>query len=112
LKHTYDGIESLLTEVATALNQELPKWAHGRFQNCVFFPQLGFLTVVEMSGVSRTDILQNDGLQDKNWEERFRDNDRVYYKNRHMKQLDERFGDVYGMIVGMLFLPFLSGRAR
>jgi DNA mismatch repair protein MSH5 len=100
LKHNYDGMGSFLTEVSSRLLRELPSRALGHVRNCIFLPQLGFLTVVEMdrkTGASRYD---GQGLPDDSWDMSFSANDAVYFKNRRMRELDAHFGDVHGMIVG------------
>lgn len=46
IKQTYDGMESMLSEARTQLSNNLPEWARQYISNCIFFPQLGFLTVI------------------------------------------------------------------
>ena len=48
MKRTYDGMDTLLTQVATALSNDVPEWAAQYIENCIVFSQLGFLTVVPL----------------------------------------------------------------
>ena len=100
LKHDYDGMGSFLTEVSSKLLGELPGWARRHVRSCIFLPQLGFLTVVEMDSESGTGRYGGQGLQGDTWEKAFSADRVVYYKNRRMRELDAHFGDVYGIIVG------------
>ncbi|SPN97820.1 related to MSH5 - meiosis-specific protein [Cephalotrichum gorgonifer] len=100
LKHDYDGMGSFLTEVSSKLLTELPDWARGHVRNCIFLPQLGFLTVVQMDGETGAGRYGGQGLQGDTWEKSFSANGAVYYKNRRMRELDAHFGDIYGTIVG------------
>ncbi|PTB70113.1 hypothetical protein BBK36DRAFT_1189598 [Trichoderma citrinoviride] len=98
LKRQYDGLNSFLTEVANHVAQDLPAWARQSIRSCIFLPQLGFLTVVEQGyqqgGSSFDEECAGDGL----WKKSFTDNETAYYKNRHMTELDEQYGDIYSQI--------------
>ncbi|KAH0498691.1 hypothetical protein TgHK011_005931 [Trichoderma gracile] len=98
LKRQYDGLNSFLTEVANHVAQDLPVCARQCIRSCIFLPQLGFLTVVEQlyqqSGSSFDEECAGDGL----WKKSFTDNEVAYYKNRHMTELDEQYGDIYSQI--------------
>ncbi|KAG0649696.1 hypothetical protein D0Z07_3763 [Hyphodiscus hymeniophilus] len=98
LKRTYDGMDSMLTEVATSLSKELPEWAQQYVENCIFFPQLGFLTVVPLDPVTGKGKYEGEGIDDDLWTRNFVSNDMGYYKNKRMKEMDSYFGDMYGMI--------------
>lgn len=100
MKRTYDGMDSLLTEVATTLSKEIPEWASQYVENCIFFPQLGFLTVVPLD--PETSRGKYEGEHDDVWTKQFVSNDMGYYKNERMKEMDDYFGDLYGMICGKL----------
>ena len=112
LKHDYDGMGSFLTEVSSKLLRELPDWARCHIRNCIFLPQLGFLTVVEMDSETGTGRYGGQGLQEDTWEKTFSTDRVVYYKNRCMRELDAHFGDVYGSIVGTSFSPTAPVQAR
>ncbi|KFY84055.1 hypothetical protein V500_09653 [Pseudogymnoascus sp. VKM F-4518 (FW-2643)] len=98
LKRTYDGLEDFLSQVAAKLVSELPEWAAQYVQNCIFFPQLGFLTVVTLDPETGSGNYEGQGLDDDAWNLMFCSEDMGYYKNRQMKEIDHHFGDMYGMI--------------
>lgn len=102
IKRTYDGMDDLLTQVATQLSSDLPEWASQYIENCIFFPQLGFLTVVPLDPETGKGKYEGEGIDDDNWTKMFisNDMDMAYYKNRRMKEMDGYFGDMYGMICG------------
>jgi DNA mismatch repair protein MSH5 len=102
MKRTYDGMEDLLGEVAIQLSLDLPEWARQYVENCIFFPQLGFLTVVMLDPETGRGKYEGEGIEDDLWELRFSSNDMGYYKNKRMVEMDEHFGDMYGMICGEL----------
>ncbi|KAI0845599.1 muts domain V-domain-containing protein [Daldinia vernicosa] len=98
LKRSYDGMEHFLTTVIAKLRSELPEWARKYIQNCIFFPQLGFLTVVSLNPETGKGNYNGEGVDDV-WERMFVAEGCVYYKNRQMKEMDEHFGDAYCMII-------------
>jgi DNA mismatch repair protein MSH5 len=104
MKRTYDGMDSMLTQVATQLSSDLPEWASQYVENCIFFPQLGFLTVVPLDPETGKGKYEGEGTDDDAWMKMFVSNDMGYYKNRRMKEMDEYFGDMYGMICGKILL--------
>ena len=103
MKRTYDGMSSLLTQVATQLSKDLPEWARQYVENCIFFPQLGFLTVVPLDPDTGKGRYEGEGIENDVWEKMFTSNDMGYYKNQRMKDMDSYFGDMYGMICGKPF---------
>ena len=100
IKRSYDGMDSLLTDVATKLSDDVPEWASQYVENCIFFPQLGFLTVVPLDLETGRGRYEGEGLDNDVWERMFVSNKMSYYKNRRMKEMDDYFGDMYGMICG------------
>lgn len=100
LKRTYDGLEDFLSEVAAKLVSGVPEWAAQYVQNCIFFPQLGFLTVVVLDPETGKGRYEGEGLDEDAWDRMFSTEDMGYYKNRQMKEIDNHFGDMYGMICG------------
>lgn len=98
LKRSYDGMEHFLTNVIAKLRGELPEWARQYIQNCIFFPQLGFLTVVSANPETGKGNYDGEGLHDV-WERMFAAEGCVYYKNQRMKEMDAHFGDAYCMII-------------
>ena len=100
MKRTYDGMSSLLTQVANQLLHDLPEWARQYVESCIFFPQLGFLTVIPLDPSTGTGKYEGEGIQNDVWEKMFTSNDMGYYKNQRMRDMDSHFGDMYGMICG------------
>ncbi|TQS38393.1 hypothetical protein Golomagni_01101 [Golovinomyces magnicellulatus] len=98
IKRTYDGMDNLLTQVANQISTDMPEWASQYIENCIFFPQLGFLTVVTLDPVTGNGRYEGEGIQDDVWEKMFISNEMGYYKNRYMKEMDDYFGDMYGKI--------------
>lgn len=110
LKRNYDGLEYFLNEVAAQLVMKVPEWARPYVQNCIFYPQIGFLTVVSLDPETGHGNYEGEGFENDTWERMFVTDGRVYYKNRCMRELDTQHGDLYGMIVGTLLyllLPIL-----
>ena len=105
LKYDYDGMGSLLTEVSSSLLTEVPNWARHNVHNCIFLPQLGFLTVVEMDKKTGAAKYCGQGLPEEPWEKAFSAANAVYCKNRRMRELDAHLGDAYGTIVGLSPYP-------
>lgn len=99
MKRKYDGMEDLLTEVNGKLRCDLPEWAQKYVRNCVFMPQLGFLTVVSLNSSTGKANYEGEGLHDA-WERMFVNGENVYCKNRRMKEMDDQCGDAYCMIIG------------
>ncbi|KAI1336455.1 muts domain V-domain-containing protein [Xylariaceae sp. FL0016] len=98
LKRTYDGMDQFLTAVVKKLRDKIPEWARSYLKNCMFFPQLGFLTVVSLNMTTKKGNYDGEGL-DEVWESMFVAEGCVYYKNRQMKEMDRKFGDAYCMII-------------
>lgn len=100
LKRNYDGLEHFLNEVAEQLIIRVPEWARQYVQNCIFYPQIGFLTVVSLNPETGRGNYEGEGFEDDIWESMFVTDGRIYYKNRCMRDLDAQYGDLYCMIVG------------
>ncbi|KAI6249757.1 hypothetical protein HI914_01850 [Erysiphe necator] len=98
MKRTYDGMDNLLTQVANQLSIHVPEWAAQYIENCIFFPQLGFLTVVSLDPDTGNGKYEGEGISNDIWERMFVSNDMGYYKNHCMREMDEYFGDMYGKI--------------
>lgn len=105
LKRRYDGMGSFLTEVVTHVTQELPEWATQYIQSCIFLPQLGFLTVVELDAETGRGKYEGEGSDDDQWQRLFTVDGTACYKNKFMKDLDDTYGDVYCEIGGELKAP-------
>jgi DNA mismatch repair protein MSH5 len=99
-KRTYDGMDSLLNQAHGLLLNDLPEWAMQYVTTCLFFPQLGFLTVVVLDPETGAGKYEGEGVENDIWDKMFVTNDSGYYKNRKMREMDEYFGDLYGLICG------------
>lgn len=97
-KRNYDGMEHFLARVIAKLRSTIPEWARKYLQNCIFFPQLGFLTVVSINPQTGKGDYDGEGLNDT-WNCMFVADGSAYYKNQQMKEMDEEFGDSYCMII-------------
>jgi len=101
LKRQYQGLEHLLDQVARQLILDMPEWARGYVTHCVFYPQLGFLTVVTLNPTTGRSNYEGEGMEGA-WEQMFTTEGNIYYKNGRMKELDDGVGDLYCMISGKL----------
>lgn len=99
-KRLYDGMESLLGEVLTELKAELPTSARLYVRSCVFMPQMGFLVATQKDEATGKGIYYGQQSPNDCWEMIFSSEDDVFYKNRHMRDLDHTFGDIYSEITG------------
>lgn len=102
MRQRYDGTESMLTRIATEITNELPEWACQYIENCIFFPQLGFLTVVPIDPITGKGKYEGEGIGNDIWEKMFVSNNMGYYKNNRMRDMDLQLGDMWGLICGML----------
>ncbi|EGY18511.1 DNA mismatch repair protein mutS [Verticillium dahliae VdLs.17] len=100
LKRDYNGMEDLLSQVVSDLSNELPEWARNIVTSCIFWPQLGFLTMVPLCPDSEEPMYDGQGLDCDNWQIMFSAERKAYYKNRRMRELDAHLGDMYGGILG------------
>ncbi|KAM3071187.1 hypothetical protein ACMFMF_007662 [Clarireedia jacksonii] len=98
MKRTYDGMESLLTEVQRKMSQDLPEWARQYVENCIYFPQLGFLTVVQLDSETGMGKYEGEGIEGDEWLRMFVSEEKGYYKNKMMRDMDVYIGDMYSMI--------------
>lgn len=100
IKRIYDGMDSFLTDAATQLCNDIPEWASQYIENCLFFPQLGFLTAVPLDLETGKGKYEGEGIDGDAWARIFVGDEMGYYKNRRMRELDDYFGDMYGKICG------------
>jgi DNA mismatch repair protein MSH5 len=100
MKRKYDGMESLLTEVQRKISQALPEWARQYVENCIYFPQLGFLTVVQLDSETGMGKYEGEGIEGDEWLRMFVSEEKGYYKNKMMRDMDVYIGDMYNMITG------------
>ncbi|PGH34737.1 DNA mismatch repair protein MSH5 [[Emmonsia] crescens] len=93
LKETYNGLDSLLNQVAINIAGTIPRRL-GSDVNVIYFPQLGFNIAMPLDERGRA--VYNGGEQP--WDQVFTTENRVYFKDSRMREMDERFGDIYGLI--------------
>ena len=99
LKRTYEGLESLLVQVAQHVAQSVPEELDANI-NVVFFPQIGFLIAIPQDPITGHGIFE--GPEDAPWEKMFTTEEFAYYKNENVIEMDSYFGDIYGRICGKL----------
>ncbi|KAI5287670.1 MutS protein msh5, partial [Ascosphaera aggregata] len=92
LKHFYCGLESLLSQVAIDIATTLPEDAKSSI-NVIYFPQLGFNIAIAL----RDGRPIYDGTEE-GWEKVFVTENRAYFKDDRMREMDDKLGDVYGHI--------------
>lgn len=95
LKETYNGLDSLLNQVAINIAGTIPSKLSNDV-NVIYFPQLGFNIAMPLDERGRP--VYDGGEQP--WEQVFTTENRVYFKDFRMREMDERFGDIYGLICG------------
>lgn len=100
LKRQYDGMASLLTEVANHVNRQVPEWACQYIRSCIYLPQVGFLVTVEPDPTTGNGKYQGEGTESDGWEKYFSLDGVICYKNRYMRDLDKQYGDMYCEIGG------------
>ncbi|WWD22617.1 hypothetical protein CI109_107110 [Kwoniella shandongensis] len=89
-REEYAGLEAILDHVARIICTQIPLGISRRV-NVVYFPQLGYLAVVQADSEGPPSI--------PGWEPKFRTGDKFYYKTKEMTNLDEHYGDLHIMIV-------------
>ncbi|KAI6825107.1 hypothetical protein KC342_g11225 [Hortaea werneckii] len=94
-KRTYDGIEDLLSQVASHVAGQVPAALNSKV-NVIFFPQIGFLISIGLDEDTGRGVFE--GTTEDPWERMFATETHAYYKNSNMMEMDEHFGDIYGRI--------------
>lgn len=100
LKRQYDGMEGFLTGVINHIINKSPPWASQYIRSCIFLPQIGFLTVVDVNKESGNGKYEGEGDSDGSWEKIFASDSSACYKNKYMRELDSTYGDMYCEIGG------------
>ncbi|KAF1364822.1 mismatch repair protein 5 [Lizonia empirigonia] len=95
MKRTLDGLEDILNQVASKLSKEITPDLEASL-NVIYFPQIGFLVVVPMDISTGTPAY--DGSFDNPWEMMFSAEGQVYFKTPEVREMDDHFGDLYGII--------------
>ncbi|OJD26055.1 hypothetical protein ACJ73_02570 [Blastomyces percursus] len=93
LKETYNGLDSLLNQVAINIADTIPSRLSNDV-NVIYFPQLGFNIAMPLD--EKGCAVYDGGEQ--LWDQVFTTENRVYFKDFRMREMDERFGDIYGLI--------------
>ncbi|WEW55811.1 hypothetical protein PRK78_001244 [Emydomyces testavorans] len=96
LKETYNGMDSLLSQIAAIIAGTLPEGLSNEL-NVIYFPQLGFNIAIPLD---EHGMPVYDG-GDEAWTQVFKTENRAYFKDFRMHEMDERLGDMYGKICGM-----------
>lgn len=111
MKRVFDGLGDLLSQVARKLSENIPSDLQGSL-NVIYFPQIGFLVTLPIDPM--TDDAVYSGSFESPWERMFAteyvpttaketyfltgDRDQVYFKNDQVREMDDHFGDLYGLI--------------
>ncbi|KAB8218668.1 DNA mismatch repair protein Msh5 [Aspergillus novoparasiticus] len=93
LKDSYDGLSSLLKQVAIDIASTIPE-SLGIDVNVIYFPQLGFNIAIPLNGRGEATFTGSDD----DWELIFVTENRAYFKDFRMREMDEKLGDIYGLI--------------
>lgn len=95
MKDRYDGLNSLLKQVALEIATTIPE-DFDIDVNVIYFPQLGFNIAIPLNERGEAAF---DGSND-GWELIFVTENRAYFKDFRMREMDENLGDIYGLICG------------
>ncbi|KAF2276083.1 mismatch repair protein 5 [Westerdykella ornata] len=95
MKRTFAGLDDLLGQVARKLSEGIPSDLQQSL-NVLYFPQIGFLTTVPLDPATGDPVYE--GTFDSPWERMFSTEGQIYFKNSEMREMDEHFGDLYGII--------------
>ncbi|KAJ4380862.1 hypothetical protein N0V86_004224 [Didymella sp. IMI 355093] len=95
MKRTLNGLEDILNQVAGKLSEGMPPNLKASL-NVIYFPQIGFLVIVPFDPVTGTAAY--DGSFENPWELMFSAEGQVYFKTAEVKEMDDHFGDIYGII--------------
>ncbi|RDI85632.1 hypothetical protein Vi05172_g4312 [Venturia inaequalis] len=95
LKHNYDGLDSILTEVGKSIEEKVPATLHAQI-NIIYFPQIGFLISLRADTDAGSESMGSEPLE--SWERMFTTEECTYYKSSHMREMDQKYGDLWSMI--------------
>ncbi|KAE8134464.1 DNA mismatch repair protein Msh5 [Aspergillus pseudotamarii] len=93
LKDRYDGLSSLLKQVAIDIASTIPE-SLDIDVNVIYFPQLGFNIAIPLNNRGEAAFAGSDD----DWELIFVTENRAYFKDFRMREMDEKLGDIYGLI--------------
>ncbi|KAI9827443.1 MAG: MutS protein msh5 [Thelocarpon impressellum] len=71
------------------------------FDTIIYFPQIGHLIAVSLVPRTGRPLYKGAGDAKSVWERKFSTEERAYFKSNEMREMDEHFGDVPGMICGI-----------
>jgi DNA mismatch repair protein MSH5 len=86
---------SLLNQVAMNIATTIPE-EFRKDLNIIYFPQLGFNIAIPLDETGRAAF---DG-GGEGWEQVFTTENRAYFKDFRMREMDQKLGDMYGLICG------------
>ncbi|KAL1792204.1 hypothetical protein ACET3X_009955 [Alternaria dauci] len=95
MKQTLDGLDDFLNRVALKLSEKMPSDIRATL-NVIYFPQIGFLCTTPIDEVTGNAVYK--GTFDSPWERMFATEEQVYFKTSETREMDDHFGDVYGII--------------
>ncbi|PYI25587.1 DNA mismatch repair protein Msh5 [Aspergillus indologenus CBS 114.80] len=93
MKDNYDGLNSLLKKIAIEIAGEIPEF-YDIDVNVIYFPQLGFNIAIPLNQAG--DAAYRGPAEE--WNLMFFTENRAYFKDFRMRELDEKLGDIYGLI--------------
>lgn len=94
-----------MTEVGQQIAKTVPMAVQATL-NVIFFPQIGFLIAIPVDPQTGDAVYDGGMSENENWERLFSTENVVYFKSSQMREMDEYFGDVYGLICGNLSFTF------
>lgn len=95
MKDRYDGLSSLLKHVAIDIATTIPEQLDIDV-NVIYFPQLGFNIAIPLNDQGQAAYTGTS----EDWELVFTTETRAYLKDFRMRELDNKMGDIYGLICG------------
>ncbi|OOG00980.1 hypothetical protein ASPCADRAFT_511811 [Aspergillus carbonarius ITEM 5010] len=93
MKDSYDGLNSLLKQVAIEIATTIPE-SYDIDVNVIYFPQLGFNIAIPLNEAGDAAYR---GAED-DWDLMFLTENRAYFKDFRMREMDDKLGDIYGLI--------------
>ncbi|KAJ9212412.1 hypothetical protein DTO166G4_6043 [Paecilomyces variotii] len=93
LKDRYNGLDSLLKQVAIDVAMTVPEELDIDV-NVIYFPQLGFNIAIPLT----EDGIASYNGDEEEWEQMFVTENRAYFKDFRMREMDDKLGDIYGLI--------------
>ena len=96
MKDSYDGLNSLLKQVAIEIATTIPE-SYDIDVNVIYFPQLGFNIAIPLN---KAGDAAYRGAED-DWDLMFLTENRAYFKDFRMREMDDKLGDIYGLICGV-----------